>query len=33
VLLAGAFAGVVDLGGGPLESAGGTDMFVALLAP
>jgi hypothetical protein len=33
VLVAGAFAGSIDLGAGALTSAGGTDAFVAKLAP
>ena len=33
VVLAGAFAGTIDLGGGPLASAGGLDIFVAELGP
>src|SRR5579871_1167393 len=31
VLLAGSFEGTIDLGGGPLRSAGGDDVFVARL--
>jgi len=31
LLIAGSFAGTVDLGGGPLNSAGGRDIFVAKL--
>jgi hypothetical protein len=31
LFLAGTFAGRIDFGGGPLESAGGTDIFVARL--
>lgn len=33
VLTAGAFSGTIDFGGGPQQSAGGTDAFVLKLAP
>jgi hypothetical protein len=33
VIVAGTFAGVIDLGGGPLTSAGGLDVFLAKLDP
>jgi hypothetical protein len=33
VLVTGSFSGVVDFGGGPLTSAGGTDIFVAKFDP
>lgn len=33
VVGAGQFAATVNFGGGPLTSAGGTDVFVAMLAP